>query len=111
MVNAGTLNRGHSTPGMVSLGGVNSLGRRAGRTLAVVGSAAAGTGDGSGGVLAAPGNGRFQSMGVPQRSHQMLMPTLGWRQAGQATGVPIAFALEPSFKMDGLLGPAAASIS
>jgi len=91
------LNRGRATAGMVSLGRVNARGRRASRTLAGVGSAAATTGGRSGGALAAPGKGRFQSSGVRQRSHQMLMATLGWRQAGQTMGVPIAFALEPSF--------------
>ena len=38
----------------------------------------------------------FQSSGLRQRSHQMLMPGLGCRQAGHATGVPIAFTFEPS---------------
>jgi len=36
----------------------------------------------------------FQSSGLRQRAHQMLMPGLGWRQAGQATGVPIAFTFD-----------------
>jgi hypothetical protein len=39
------------------------------------------------------------------------MPGLAWWQAGQATGVPIAFGFEPSFSIVASSSPAAASIS
>ena len=54
------------------------------------GTVAVGTGEGAGGWP-------FQSSGVPQRSHQMSMPRLGWWQEGQRTGVPIPFSVEPIF--------------
>jgi hypothetical protein len=98
--------------GMVSLGKVNAGFRWASGTLGGVswpdaialirggsGGSGATTGIGAGGALTVVTDGRFQSNGVLQRSHQMLMPGLGWRQAGQAMGVPIAFPFEPSFSI------------
>src|SRR2546423_7630732 len=95
-VNLGRVSRGHTIVGMVSLGTVKPLGLRAGGRIGVIAGARRGSGGygGSGGSGATTGDNvagalaraercpsvsfwPVHSSGVRQRSHQMLIPTLG----------------------------------
>ena len=89
---AGTVSLGHGIAGMLSCGGAETRGgrararaRRAPRRLRTSGLAASFW--------------PVHSSGVRQRSHQILIPRLGWPQVGHGTDVPTAFGFEPSFSI------------